>query len=411
MSMRKGGNDPSGLAYRQWSGAAQFEAGSFEGMSVTAGVLRLDAPSDVVAYEDPFQNATAARYEVGRWRSPVVETSAGFEELVASWNARTPPGTWIEVSVSVRPFGADPSCAPESFVLGRWAEQIATIHRTSVPGQASALARVECDVLIAQPGTRLGSWQLTVSAHRAVGSTASPTVSLAGAMTSAAVELAETTTGATERLVPTGGRVLAVPRYSQMVHRDRLPEFDNGGEAWCSPSSTAMVLGYWDRGPGQGELAWLGPDYPDPVVAHAAAGTFDYGYRGAGNWSFNAAYAACFGLVASVTRLGSLAHAEAFVAAGIPLVASVSFRREELSRAGYDTAGHLLVIAGFTASGDVVSHDPASHLLADNEEVPVVYDRDEFERVWLRGSGGLVYVIRPADVPLPPAPPGATPHW
>jgi hypothetical protein len=39
------------------------------------------------------------------------------------------------------------------------------------------------------------------------------------------------------------------------------------------------------------------------------------------------------------------------------------------------------------------------------------YDRAQFERVWLRGSGATVYVIHPPEVPLPPPPPDAAANW
>src|SRR3989442_6042529 len=34
-------------------------------------------------------------------------------------------------------------------------------------------------------------------------------------------------------------------RSSQELHHGEYPQFDNGGEAWCSPTSTAMVVGHW----------------------------------------------------------------------------------------------------------------------------------------------------------------------
>ena len=54
--------------------------------------------------------------------------------------------------------------------------------------------------------------------------------------------------------------------------------------------------------------------------------TWDYTYEGAGNWPFNAAYAHTYGLDSFVTRLRSLAEAERFVGAGIPLVVSSSWK-------------------------------------------------------------------------------------
>ena len=164
-----------------------------------------------------------------------------------------------------------------------------------------------------------------------------------------------------------------------------------------------MVLAYWGTGPTPADIAWVAPPV-DAVVDHAARQVFDYAYDAAGNWPFNTAYAARFGLVAFVTRLRSLTEAEAFVAAGIPLVASVSFHESELTGAGYSTGGHLLVIRGFTREGDVVVNDPASHLVADNAQVRAVYGRAELEAAWMRGSGGIVYVIHPRAVPLPNPP-------
>ena len=79
---------------------------------------------------------------------------------------------------------------------------------------------------------------------------------------------------------------LAVPRYSQEIHKGEYPHFDNGGEAWCSPTSTSMVLAYWGRGPAPADYAYVLHDYPstsDPWVDYAARYVFDYHYNGAGN--------------------------------------------------------------------------------------------------------------------------------
>jgi hypothetical protein len=205
-----------------------------------------------------------------------------------------------------------------------------------------------------------------------------------------------------------GGTELAVPPFSQELHRGHYPQWDNGGEAWCSPTSTSMVLGYWGSGPSAADTAWVDPPV-DPQVDYAARNVFDYPYDGAGNWPFNTAYASRFGLEGFVTRLRSLAEAESFLASGIPLVVSVSFKEGKLDGAGYSTNGHLLVIRGFTRSGDVIVNDPASHLIADDTRVRVIYDREQFENTWVPHSGGIVYVIHPAGHPLPTPP--AQANW
>jgi hypothetical protein len=236
-------------------------------------------------------------------------------------------------------------------------------------------------------------------ADSAAGS-ATPTVRFVGAMTSAASDFAipSAFTGVV--------RELAVPQLSQEIHRGHYPEYDNGGEAWCSPTSTAMVLGSWGAGPTAAQLSvFPGSSHVDGQVDYAARYVYDWNYRGAGNWPDNTAYAATFGLNAFVTRLRSLAEAERFIAAGIPLVASINGRLP-----GFlfkKTSGHLLVIRGFTANGDVITNDPAVFADADAR---VIYGRADFENVWLGGSAGIVYVIHPAGVPLPPSA-GPNPNW
>jgi len=101
-----------------------------------------------------------------------------------------------------------------------------------------------------------------------------------------------------------------------------------------------------------------------------------------------------------VLQLGSLNDAERYIAAGIPLVASISHAPGALpgflNNAG--TNGHLLVIIGFTAAGDVVANDPAA---TSDATVRRVYGREAFERAWIGGSGGVVYLIAAADTLIP----------
>jgi hypothetical protein len=171
-----------------------------------------------------------------------------------------------------------------------------------------------------------------------------------------------------------------------------------------------MVVEFWGRGPSDDDLGWVDPSYADPSVDYAARSTYDAAYHGTGNWPFNAAYAARFGLDTFVTQLRSLAEAEQFVRAGIPLVASIASRPGELDGFLFSggTNGHLVVIIGFDANGNPIVNDPAAWTDAT---VRRVYDRAQFERVWLRGSGGTVYVIRPPEVPLPPEPSSLAANW
>ena len=184
--------------------------------------------------------------------------------------------------------------------------------------------------------------------------------------------------------------MLPVPTYSQMVHAGHYPQWGNGGEAWCSPTSTAMVLAYYGISPAPTGIT---PGHADAVVDHTAKMVFDHGYDGTGNWAFNTAYAST--LVAGdayVTRLRDLREAEDHILAGVPLIVSVAFGRNQLAGAPISASnGHLLVVVGFEPDGDVVVNDPAG---ATDADVRRVYDRAQFERIWIAASGGTAYVIR-----------------
>lgn len=395
------------VSFTGWDFGDTTPAGDYEGTLVDTGALRLGTPTSTRAYDDPHDGEVGDRvYDEGTWVSAEVDPAFDFTELVASWNARTPGGSWVQVSVS----GTAAGSATKWYVLGRWAEGDVAFHSTSVPGQGDDQATVAIDTLVARPGVSFDDARVRVSLLRPQGSTSSPTVDFVGAMASYVVAGKKQPVSATTMTKDT---ILGVPTYSQETHIGHYPQWDSGGEAWCSPTSTTMVLRYFDpSAPPAADYQWVlddDPGHEDPYVDHAARYTYDYNYDGAGNWPFNTAYAARFGNEAFVTRLRSLAEAERFISAGIPLVVSLSFKKSQLSGAGYGTNGHLLTVVGFEADGDVVVNDPASHLIPSNGEVRVVYDRAEFEQAWVGSTGGITYVIHPESVPLPPAPADA--NW
>jgi hypothetical protein len=368
------------VAFTRWEGGPAFRTGTRVGLRLKHGALVLKDPVKRRGYR-------GTSYAMGSWTSAPVAPGFDFTQLVASWSASTPKNSWVEVRVKV--------AGGHWMVLGRWASSDKHVRRTSVPGQSDAVGRVDVDTWKA--ATAASSYQLQVRLMRRAGAASpSPSVWSLGAMTSAV-------SGVPAVSAPVGARgvVLPVPTYSQMVHRGEFSQYGGGGEAWCSPTSTAMVLGYYGRLPGAGSYAWVG-SRTDPWVDEVARRTYDAAYAGTGNWPFNTAYAASRGLHAFVTRLRSLSEAEAFIAAGIPVIASVSFGSGALAGAPISsTAGHLLVIVGFTQAGAVVVNDPAA---SASSGVRRTYDRAQFEKAWLGGSGGTAYVIHDDAHPLPPSP-------
>jgi hypothetical protein len=339
----------------------------------------------------------------GSWTSPAIEPGFGFDRLVASWNAQTPGDSHLRVEVQATTANGTQT---DWYTLAIWAAADHAVQRTSVRGQTDVYGRIDTDTLFAQSDL-FTAYVLRLTLQRPASEDPSPAVSMLGAAVSNV-----TYSPAAPTSLPGGAEsiLLPVPAYSQEIHARQYPQYGGGGEAWCSPTSTQMVVEYWGRGPSADDLAWVNPSYADPSIDHAARSTYDAAYRGTGNWPFNTAYAAGFGLDAFVTQLRSLSEAEQFVRSGIPLVASMASNPRELDGFLFDggTNGHLVVIVGFDGADNPIVNDPAAWT---NDTVQRTYDRAQFERVWLRGSGGTVYVIHPPEVPLPRPPIDATPNW
>ncbi|WP_324788575.1 peptidase C39 family protein [Streptomyces sp. H51] len=387
---------------RAWTTHADWRSGTAQGVRPVAGPrpgVAIAAPVGTADYTDPHTGTTAA-WEYATWTSPVHRLSVPSAEAIASWNAHTPAGTWLQVEL--RGTYSDGTDTPW-YVMGRWAAGDQDIRRTSVDDQTDGKSSIWTDTFAiddAATGLRLTSYRLRLTLYRKPGTRLTPTVWRLGAMGSDIPDRFTVPASA-----PGLARELDVPRYSQEIHKGQYPEYDNGGEAWCSPTSSQMIIEYWGGRLTPEQLAWVDPSYADPQICHAARFTYDHQYQGCGNWPFNAAYAGTFhGIQGVVTRLGSLTDLETLIAAGVPAITSQSFLATELTGAGYGTSGHLMTVIGFTADGDVIANDPAS---PSDEAVRRVYRRREFENIWLRtkrydangrvrsGTGGVCYLYFP----------------
>jgi len=389
-----------------------FTSGTLHGLTLSSGKLKLaNNGLDQFSYTDPFSSLAVLGHSVdgsgdyvsGTWTSQIYTMNFPFNELVSSWNSKTPQGTWVQSEVRPK---IDNGHWAKWYILGRWAyndfvdgSSDPGFHRTSVGGQGDADGFVSIDTFFAKDHPAV-AYQLRLTILRRVGLTdaqAPVRVSRYSAVASNLTNQQNTFPSQTDM----NGQMkdLQVTPFSQETHHGEYPEFDNGGEAWCSPTSTAMVVNYWTRvkgiqyAPTAAETSWVDPAFADPEVDYTARYVYDYHYQGAGNWPFNTAYAAERGLVSDVTQLHNLREAEPFIRAGIPLVASVAWESNKLDGGIKSTNGHLMVIGGFMGNGDVIAYDPAS---PDNAHVRHVYDREQFEKAWIPASGGIVYVDRPA---------------
>ncbi|MGY2981551.1 C39 family peptidase [Synechococcus sp. JA-2-3B'a(2-13)] len=347
----------------------------------TPSRLRDNAPHRLRDRGRPFY--PLGPYWVGEATSPAVPTSFPMVGAIASWNATTPPGTWLELWIRAKLSDR----WTKWYHGGVWAADPLTLASHSVQGQGDEDGNLYTDLLVLKDTLNgAEAFQVRVRLFTQEPGRSAVVDQVAVAISNEPVRPSRLSPGDPSRW----GKILDLPWCSQMVYPD-------GGEVWCSPTSLAMVMAYWKRDPRPCEV----------LVRAAVAGVYDRVYQGHGNWAFNVAHAAEQGLSGVVARLESLAQAEAWIAAGVPVVLSYAWGEGELEGAPIPRSnGHLAVLVGFArgsgaeqfSHGDPILHDPAAKT---NEEVRRTYRREQLESLWLEHSGGTVYLIHPREWPVP----------
>jgi hypothetical protein len=171
--------------------------------------------------------------------------------------------------------------------------------------------------------------------------------------------------------------ILDVPKRSQYPSTGLRAGSKKEERGWCSAASLSMVHAYHGI---------------DVSVEETARAIFDRAYNGTGNWAFNVAYSGSLGLRGVVAHLRNLDHAQRLIERNLPVVLSYSWRGDELPGAPLEQSdGHLVVLCGFTSTGDCAVNDPAA------PNVRVAYPRTAIERIWQRNNG-VAYVIAPVGI-------------
>ena len=360
------------------------DSGGFEVWEQGAGTIRtadgrlaLDPPSaqaatDAAGSYHGRNYYNGGPYVFGEVTSPLTPAGFGITRAVPSWDVDTPPGSWVEVSLRAQLPGGR---LTRWYSAGVWAADGSTVARHSVNDQGDGDANLATDTLVIGDGKPAAeALQMKVRLMTA-------RQDMVPSLRLAAVAVSSTPPGRAKQAPPAApgdaarwGRTLEVPACTQ--------SYPDGDAGWCSPTSISMIVSYWEKDPGPCE----------PKVRAAVGGVYDWVYEGHGNWPFNTAYAAARGLEAYVTRFRSLADAEPWIAAGVPVGLSYAWEPGMLSGAPVSrSAGHLGVLVGFDASGDPVVNDPAGK----GDSVRRTYRRAELENVWLGHSGGTAYLAYP----------------
>ncbi|PIU17688.1 MAG: hypothetical protein COT18_12715 [Elusimicrobia bacterium CG08_land_8_20_14_0_20_59_10] len=288
------------------------------------------------------------------------ELAAGFlfTELLFSADVVFPKGGTLEAQAQVK-------------TAGRWSPWFSFGRFTpgaggrSVKSQENAFGKMDVDMLKLKKKASACRYRINILSAKGP----APVIKLA-ALVLSDPSAPYSAQQAAPACVRGGPLKLAVPRYSQMAQR-----VSAAGDI-CSPVSLAMVLTYLGRK--------TGPLGAVPKVRDAAGDIY-------GNWFFNTAHAGALGFYSFLARLNSLEEARSLVAAGIPVIASVTFGPGELRHSPIPrTRGHLLVIKGFDGRGNVIVNDPAA---PGPGTVERVYDRAQFAAAWLKNKYGTCYIV------------------
>jgi len=354
-----------GLALALAAGCASAPAGRPGAREPLAEAKRLSARARSLDFAEPpvgwtGEGVTAANGSLtlaagtgaGSFLSPRYAMPA-FDWLVPSWDIAAPGGSSVDLFFQVRVKGA----WSDWYAFGRWGGRPGSAEKSS-----DALGRVEIDTLMLYAAADALRIRLDLAAgpEGAAPSVRSLSWVARDRFTAALPEPSPPAYPETD---------LAVPARSQMVESPEI------ASRICGPTSLSMVL------------AALGTELPTAKVAEAAydeaAGIF-------GNWSFNASLASSLGHRARVDWFSSLAELAKQLEEGYPIVASVSYKKGELTNAAIPaTPGHLLVVRGMAKRGEdwyVLVNDPAAE---GPEGVPREYPAKQFKNAW----NGVVYIV------------------
>ncbi|HPN36716.1 MAG TPA: C39 family peptidase [bacterium] len=263
-----------------------------------------------------------------------------------SWNG-TAPGDSGGFRVSVRiPYLSGWSTWLDG---GYWKDDFwPTVKRTAFGGGMVDIDFIKLDAFTA-------TWQYAVQFKRKSASVASPTLSRLSFF--ASDSRTTETVDHTALLADKPAAIFIATTF--LAQRNVSAEF--GGRI-CSPTTVAMILKSYHI-------------QVDPL--QFALDTYDPYYDIFGGWPRVVQNASEYGVIGDVVRIRSWSQARDVLARGGRLAMSIG---EPLY------GGHLVMLAGFTANGDPIVHDPARA----NDGYGHVFNKSDLSQAWF-DKGGVAY--------------------
>ena len=157
--------------------------------------------------------------------SPTITSRRPWNELVVSWNADAPAGTFLKIEAAA--VLADHET--KFFTLGNWSPDNKIFPRTSVGGQNDADGKVATDTLILKQTASAARIRVTLGGTNGL----LPTLKFIG-ISFSNTRIAPATRAPNHAA---WGRIIPTP--------ERLQHGYPGEKGWCSPTSLSMALARW----------------------------------------------------------------------------------------------------------------------------------------------------------------------
>lgn len=321
-----------------------------------------------------FDRSPTADELSGWYVSPPLRSTAGFEQLLLSWNidCSAESGACVELRVResderewtpwlyVGDWGTSlPASAALEREHGGHLESGKGLKRVSADG-----ARINIDFFASER-----TWSAAQFRVRATASGDQLNRSVIVRRVALCFSRRSDELAPKFELPKNARKRLDVPFRSQRSETQEL------ASRICSPTSVAMVLGF--RG-------------IEVDTLRVAERLFDSAHDIYGNWTRAVQGAYSFGAPGYLARFSDWNEVAQHIARGTPLVISIAAKPGELDGAPYvKTDGHLLVLCGFDEHGNVHVNDPAAETPQAGK---LVYRRDQLERAWM-ARGGTAYVL------------------
>lgn len=301
----------------------------------------------------------------------VVQGTAPFEYMVASWGADTPKGTWIEVSA--RAYVDMKKGWTEWLSWGKWSD---SVKRGSVSGECD-LAYISTDefTISGKDGETASKIQLKVTLH-ANADGVSPTVRQLGITYKNTLEGQYITPVYHGETVELPEKVLLdTPAYSQMVREQSI------AGSMCSATTICTLLN--DRG-------------EDTLPEEIALIDYDSDYDGFGNWAFSVAAAGSYGYDVYI-QYADLDIVRQELAHGYSVGISVKYSSGTNGQYPYlengaagSTAGHLITITGYETIDGVDYFYSSDSAAGSDAGCLRRYRADQLDAAW---SAKVAYII------------------